>query len=197
MEGIEAIKERAAEIDFKCAAKEIYQLTGWFEFAIKFIATGTGILSLAIALIADATIRLDLFRSAQQFDTPRIIEICLIGVLTIFSVFVLVLRVLGGEMLTIVFYIAVVVGHAFITVTVIVSLDPSQYFFVFVFLNFLSEVIHILWIQIRSDEDVAMTGPFKKKTMRFISIILTVLYFLGVVLQAIQWIFFYDNYSSI
>jgi len=119
------------------------------------------------------------------------------GVLTIFSVFVLVLRTLGGEMLTIVFYIAVVVGHAFLTVTVIVSLDPSQYFFVFVFLNFLSEVIHILWIQIRSDEDVALTGPFKRKTMRFISILLTVLYFLGVVLQAIQWIFFYDNYSSI
>jgi len=194
---VDFVKEKAQNIEFKCAMKDNYQLTGWLEFAIRAIATGTGIVSLVIALVVDSSIRIDLYRAAVTFDWPRIVIVVLLAVLVLFSLFVLVMRTLGGDIFSVIFYITVVVAHVFMLITEISSLSPAQYFFVFILLNCMAEVIHYMWIQIRDEADVAMTGPFPKKDMALISIFLTVLYFIGIAMQVILWIWFYEGDTGI
>eukprot|EP01129_Flabellula_baltica_P015161 TRINITY_DN752_c0_g1_i2.p1 TRINITY_DN752_c0_g1~~TRINITY_DN752_c0_g1_i2.p1 ORF type:complete len:192 (-),score=29.39 TRINITY_DN752_c0_g1_i2:35-610(-) len=186
------------DTEFKCRPQEHYLLTGWLEFVCRTVATLVGIGSTVIAFIFEGSIRIDLFRSAQTWDALRIILISALGLATLVSIVVIIFSIASGELFTIGFAIASTIGHGFLILTAIIALSPGEYVFLFTFLNFLADVVHVMWTNLPDHEDfIEDVVGCGKSAETYLHGFLGFLHFVGAVVQFLMFLFSFQGNTSI
>jgi len=157
--------------DWRC---QRYGPLGWMEAAVKLLGIGVGIGSIAVY-----------DNRSQVYHQTRIAQIVLMCIVGLAMIFQGVQRVFDRELFALGFIIAHLFGHWIMSIITILSVDPGEFLFTYVFLMILGEYIKLMFLFLADNIEVRF---LTKPILYGISAGFIVVFIVILILQIIIWL---------
>jgi len=133
-----------------CSPHLNYGILGWFETVIKLIGIGVACFSW-IAFIYDSANGVG---PVQQLEPGRIAEIVIFFILLALYLAAIIMRIIAAELFGLFLQLLLLIGHVVLTFGLFLQYDPSDFIFLYGMLMCLGEMVHMIFLFLRSDRNL-------------------------------------------